>query len=85
MAGAGGIIYDLGGTRELSYEWGLGKATNNQAEASALLQGIKVAISLNARAMHVFGDSSIIIQFMHSNKSPKDNKLARIKEEPYKI
>lgn len=85
VAGAGGIIYDLGGTRELSYEWGLGKATNNQAEASALLQGIKVAISLNARAMHVFGDSSIIIQFMHSNKSPKDNKLARIKEEPYKI
>ena len=31
-AGAGGIIFDPGGEKVTTYEWGLGRKTNNEAE-----------------------------------------------------
>jgi ribonuclease HI len=36
VAGVGGVIFFLGGKKELSYSWNIGQATNNQVEAYAL-------------------------------------------------
>jgi ribonuclease HI len=40
QAGGGGIILEPSGTIHLSYAWGLGYASNNQAEFLALWQGL---------------------------------------------
>ena len=40
QAGGGGIIYEPTEKIHLSYSWGLGHATNNQAEILALWQGL---------------------------------------------
>ena len=34
-------MFFLDGNKEMTYEWGLGKVTNNQVEALALFQGLK--------------------------------------------
>jgi ribonuclease HI len=47
---AGGIIIDPGGKTEATFAWGLGKSTNNRAEAYALFQGLRVAADLQIKS-----------------------------------
>jgi ribonuclease HI len=49
VASAGGIIFDPEGIHETSFEWGLGEVTNNQAEAFAFFQGLKIFDSRRIR------------------------------------
>lgn len=61
----------------MNYEWGLRIATNNQAEALAILQGLKTMDSSRAKNIIVIGDSSIFIKLMNSLNTPSDGKLVR--------
>ena len=61
-AGAGCILVDPSGNKmfiscRLEFE-----CTNNVAEYEALLQGLKKAIDLKVKYLHVFGDSEIVIR-----------------------
>ncbi|MDO5304887.1 MAG: reverse transcriptase-like protein, partial [bacterium] len=61
-AGAGCILVDPSGNKmfiscRLEFE-----CTNNVAEYEALLQGLKKAIDLNVKFLHVFGDSEIVVR-----------------------
>jgi ribonuclease HI len=40
LAGAGRVILDSRANQEVIYAWGIGIATNNEAEALALFKGI---------------------------------------------
>ena len=55
-AGAGGVIQNLEGQVEHRYAWGLGQDTNTQAEAMALLQGLKVLQKVGIKETMVIGD-----------------------------
>eukprot|EP00253_Pinus_taeda_P010548 PITA_10548 len=46
------------------YEWGLGEATNNSAEAYSLLMGTNMLLEKGLRNAIIIGDSSIIISSM---------------------
>jgi len=63
-AGAGGIIKDHNGKIILSYEWGLGNASNNAAEAYSLLLGTSILNRLGIRNAIILGDSAIVIAAM---------------------
>lgn len=41
-AGTGGLILDPNGKKLITYEWGLGKMTNNRVEAYSLSIGTKI-------------------------------------------
>lgn len=56
-----GAIISPGGTKALTYAWGLGIASNNLAEAYALMQGLKLAIEANIRSLIVKGNSKLVI------------------------
>eukprot|EP00253_Pinus_taeda_P032656 PITA_32656 len=72
-AGAGGVVKDQHGTLISSYEWGLGEATNNSAEAYSLLMGTNILLEKGLRNAIIIGDSSIIISSMISgNKFTKE-------------
>jgi ribonuclease HI len=47
--------------RQLTFAWGLGIASNNLAEAYALMQGLRLAIEANIQSLIVVGDSKLII------------------------
>jgi ribonuclease HI len=68
----------LRGKQELTYAWGLGTTTNNQAEAYTLLQGLLLINASRVRTLIVIGDSSIIIKLMNSKKTLSDSKLASL-------
>eukprot|EP00253_Pinus_taeda_P033267 PITA_33267 len=74
QAGAGGVISNEFGDEICSYEWSLGRKSNNIAEALALYQGLIQLKNLGIRKALVFGDSTIIIRFMNCNhRSPNSN------------
>ncbi len=77
-AGAEGVVVNLIGEKIHSYAWGLGHSTSTQAEALALLQGLKTLKELNIKEATVIGDSQIIINAMISNTPASDLKLARL-------
>ena len=62
----------------LSYAWGLGHASNNQAEILALWQGLTQARNLNIQKINIFGDSRLIIKAVHTKKVPSDIYLGQI-------
>ena len=74
--GGGGIILDPTGTHVLSYAWGLGLTSNNQAEYLALWQGLNQARKLNIQKLTIFGDSRLIVKALHTKKIPMDISLA---------
>eukprot|EP00253_Pinus_taeda_P018691 PITA_18691 len=78
QAGAGGLIMDEKGDTILSYEWSLGKRTNNSAEALALYQGLTQLRNLGIKNATIFGDSSIIIRLMTQNRSSPNSILQQV-------
>ena len=78
QAGGGGIIFDPDGNLHLSFAWGLGLASNNQAEYLALWQGLNQARKLNIQKLFIFGDSRLIIKALRSKKMPSDINLVQI-------
>eukprot|EP00253_Pinus_taeda_P013625 PITA_13625 len=60
--GAGGVIYFAEGLSSISFAWGLGEKTNNQAEILGLLKACHIAREKSAKDIQVFGDSEILIK-----------------------
>ena len=78
QAGGGGIIFEPTGKIHLSYAWGLGHASNNQAEILVLWKGLIQARNLNIQKINIFGDSKLIIKAVHTKKIPSDIHLGQI-------
>ena len=62
-AGAGGLIFYLGGRLQTSFSWGLGQLSNNQAELYALLKACQLTKEAGHKDLQIFRDSEIIIKF----------------------
>lgn len=81
MAGAGGLICNGNGDVLIEYEWGLGHASNNRAEAFALLQGLLQLQKLGISKAIIIGDSAIIIGLMKNNIKAQSLSLQKIIEQ----
>jgi ribonuclease HI len=79
-AGAGGVIKNKQGQTEHRYAWGLGQDTNTQAEALALLQGLKILQKMRIKEAKIIGDSQTLIKMLVENSNPKDLRLSRLME-----
>ena len=79
-AGAGGLICNSNGDVITEYEWGLGYASNNRAEAFALLQGLIQLQKLGISKATIIGDSAIIIGLMTSKRNAQNLSLQKILE-----
>eukprot|EP00253_Pinus_taeda_P015168 PITA_15168 len=66
--GAGGIILDPSGVMVSSFEWGLGRLSNNRAKALGLFQGLLQLQNQGIKKALVFGDSAIIVSLMNNNR-----------------
>eukprot|EP00253_Pinus_taeda_P017214 PITA_17214 len=77
-AGAGGIILDPSGATVSYFEWGLGRLSNNRAEALDLFQGLLQLQNQGINKALVFGDSAIIVSLMNSNRQASNLFLHQI-------
>ena len=55
---------DPKGKIQQTYAWGIGCRTNNEAEWSALLQGLRILVESNLSKVAIFGDSRHVIYKM---------------------
>jgi len=62
VAGTSGKIHDPEGNEIVNCSWGLGKVSNNLAEAYAFWCGLNLAKEEGIRILVVFGDSLFIIE-----------------------
>jgi ribonuclease HI len=79
VAGVEGIILDLEGNHENTFEWGLGRASNNQAKALVLFQGLRIIDENHIKRIIVIGDLILIIKLMLRSSFLSDGKLIRTK------
>jgi ribonuclease HI len=81
-----GVIYDPKGTERIYFAWGLGHATNNQAEAMKLYVGLNLISFEQYREVIVINNSELIIKIVRKQIEHKQHNLVRafqriIKEE----
>ena len=62
-AGIGVVIHDGAGQKVRIAKW-IGRQDNNVAEYLALLEALQYAVTLKARALHVFSDSEVVVRQM---------------------
>lgn len=72
MAGFGGIFRDTMGRTRWVYADKGGIMTNNEAEMTAIYQGIKIAIRKGYRNLEIEGDSQIVIRILMNLDNGKD-------------
>ena len=72
IGGSGFVIYDENGEElESGYEYLGESVTNNQAEYSGLINGLKAAIKRQYLSLHIKGDSKLIINQLNGVCSAK--------------
>ena len=62
IIGAGGVIYDSNGNKQIEYAQGLGRATNNGAKWYVAIKGLELAREIGIEEMSIIGDSLIVIR-----------------------
>ena len=67
MVRGGGILITLDEKLESTFSWGLGRETNNVAEALALWKGLHLSRNQGINELIVLGDSRLIIQALFDN------------------
>lgn len=77
-AGIGVVIKDEGGKVIKRIARYLGRATNNQAEYTALLDGLKAAKELGAEGLQVYADSELLVKQIRGEYKVKNPELQKM-------
>jgi ribonuclease HI len=59
-----GVVIERAGGETVRIARAIGRQDNNVAEYVALLEALQHAVSVNARALHVYSDSEIVVKQM---------------------
>ena len=73
-AGIGVLIHGIRGETVRIAKW-IGHQDNNVAEYLALLEALQHAVAVNARTLHVFSDSEVIVKQMTGEYACRSSRL----------
>lgn len=59
----------------------VGNRTNNEAEYLALLEGLKLAVKINAKKVRVFSDSELMVKQLRGEFEVKEARLSKLYSE----
>lgn len=80
-AAAAYVLYDAGGSEiERAGEW-LGSTTNNVAEYTGLVLGLKRALQLGARRLEIFSDSELVVKQLQGVYRVKHPQMVALNEQ----
>jgi ribonuclease HI len=74
-ASFGGVIYDEDNFEIINFKKKIGTETNNVAEYSGCLAGIKVCVKYKIKQVEVYGDSKLVIEQLKGNWKVKNTTL----------
>ena len=83
-AGIGGLI-KKGDELVYSFSENIGIRTNNEAEYSALIQGIKACLDHKIYHINIFSDSELIVNQVNGKYKLKDSKMIKLHAEVTKL
>jgi ribonuclease HI len=75
QAGIGAVILDANGTCLMELSEGIGIATNNEAEYTALIKALEAARQLCAKKVNVLTDSELMVRQMTGEYAVKSQRL----------
>ena|SRR3989338_1207935 len=84
-AGIGGIGLDAHGKEVFRFKKFLGNATNNQAEYSALIEGLKKASHAGANEVSCFLDSELVVKQLNGHYKIKHPDIKPLAAEALKL
>jgi ribonuclease HI len=84
-SGAGVYIESIDGTPLKKYGFYLGETTNNSAEYTALLHGLKLAKSFNVEKINIYSDSLLIVSHINGKYKISSSRLKPLYEESIKL
>ena len=84
-AGIGAVLYNEKKERVADISKYLGIATNNQAEYTALIEGLKKAKDLGAKEVDVFMDSELVVKQLNREYKVKNKDLAPLFLQVYNL
>jgi ribonuclease HI len=70
-----GVVIEHSGGETVRIARAIGRQDNNVAEYVALLEALQHAVSVNARALHVFCDSEIVVKQMNGQYACRSPRL----------
>jgi ribonuclease HI len=73
-AGIGVVIENRDGQTTRIAKW-IGHQDNNVAEYIALLEALQHAVSVNAKSLHVYSDSEVVVKQMTGEYACRSNRL----------
>jgi ribonuclease HI len=76
-AAIGGVIYDLNGEKLKEFSEYIGESTNNIAEYSALIKGLRLCLEMGFKNVSCNLDSELVVKQL--------NKIYKVKDEKMKI
>ncbi len=71
-AGIGIALFSMDGQKLAQQALAIGETTNNMAEYTALIEGMKLAQQLGIRNLHILSDSQLLVQQMNGNYKIKN-------------
>lgn len=80
-AGGGAVLFGPDGRPQWSLGVPLGRATNNQAEYTGLLEGLRECAKRGIKDVIVEGDSNLVIQQLNGTWKVRDMGMKRLFEE----
>jgi ribonuclease HI len=84
-AGAGAVLYDDKGKVVAELAHPLGHATNNVAEYSALVEGLRKAAELHLNELEVVSDSELVVNQMRGSWKVKNEALRELWREAMRL
>jgi ribonuclease HI len=77
-AGIGVVIFDENGEEIGEIARGIGHATNNVAEYTALIEGLKMASDLGTTDLEIFLDSELVVKQLSGEWKIKNDRLRQL-------
>jgi len=77
-AGIGAVIFDDAGKVVKEFGEYIGKATNNQAEYTALIRGLEEAVKLKPTKINCFLDSELVVKQLNKEYKVKNTEIKEL-------
>ena len=71
------MVFSADRTTETSFNWGLGKCSNNQVECYSLLKVCQIVKDIGYKTIHIFVDSELLIKVLNSEDHLSNPSLDR--------
>ena len=84
-AGIGGVFYNNADEEIYRFSEYLDDATNNEAEYTALIEGLKYGLELKLININIYSDSELVVKQISGHYKVKNDRMKKLYKETYSL